>query len=87
MSENEKSSQSNASVDPICYVADLAQRATSDLFCDGLSNAAERLVIETLDGKDGGGHCREAVESAFLGAIKEALAYLQLKIIEMMRAT
>lgn len=48
-----------------------ARHATNELFCVGKSNEAQRLVIEQLDGRDGGGYCREAVESHFVDAIQK----------------
>lgn len=57
-----------------CSTALIAKEAVDDLFCVGRSNEAKRLVIEQMDNKDGGGYCREAVESHFVSAIERALA-------------
>lgn len=56
-----------------CSTALIAKEAVDDLFCIGRSNEARRLVIEQVNGKDGGGYCREAVESHFVSAIERAL--------------
>lgn len=53
-------------------VSEQVKQCTDDLFCVGMSNEAKRLVIETLDGSDGGGYCREAIEAHFRSAIENA---------------
>jgi hypothetical protein len=55
-----------------CSTADRVKQCVDDLFCVGKSNEARRLVIEQLDGRDGGGYCREAIESHFRAAIESA---------------
>jgi len=53
-----------------CSTAVRVKQCVDDLFCVGRSNEAKRLVIEQLDGRDGGGYCREAIESHFRAAIE-----------------
>lgn len=54
----------------VCSTAVRVKQCVDDLFCVGRSNEAKRLVIEQLDGRDGGGYCREAIESHFRAAIE-----------------
>ncbi len=44
----------------------LANDIVDDLFCLGADNEAHRLVIETLDKRNGGGWCRIAVRDIIL---------------------
>lgn len=47
----------------------MANEITNHLFCVGKNNEARRLVIEQLNGKDGGGWCKNSVH----GVIQDVL--------------
>ena len=54
----------------LCSTSSIVKQCVDDLFNVGKWNEAERLVIQTASGKDGGGYCRGAVEKIVTSAVE-----------------
>lgn len=52
----------------------IANAIAADLFCVGHPDEAQRLVMETIDKRNGGGWCRQAVRDIAIKHIEAALA-------------